>query len=137
MEQAYDIIRLNGGNLLTLNETNSNDGDVASAGHGQSDTWVVEFTNPTGIDEPSSNVQLVVYPNPANKTVTIDLPSQKMVDQIEILNAHGQVVAVQYPKQRAILIDISTYSSGFYFVKVNQGQKFYYPKVIVSNDFFD
>lgn len=130
-DYGYDLIRLNDGNLLTLNSTMSTDGDITGTHHGESDAWIVEFTNPTGIEEPSPVVEVLAYPNPAEEYVTIDLPSNDPVDLIEIVNAHNQVIATEYPKRLENVIDVSSYSNGFYFVRIRQDQKTYYAKMVV------
>jgi len=133
-ELAHDIIRLDGGNLLTLNESQfSSGGDIGSTNHGFSDTWIVEFTNPTGIDEPFAISEVLAYPNPANESVTIDLPSNARILQIEITNLKGQVISAIHPVQSSITLDVKDYPDGFYFVRINQEGSQYFSKMVVAH----
>jgi hypothetical protein len=132
-DYGYGIVRLEGGNLLTINATTSTDGDIGSIHHGQTDAWLVEFTNPTGIDEPAPVVEVLAYPNPALESVTIDLPFSEPADQIEIMNASGQILSVLRPSQSAITIDVRQYADGIIFLKIKHHGGTYYAKAIVSH----
>jgi CubicO group peptidase (beta-lactamase class C family) len=75
--------------------------------------------NVTSTSETYSNSRAItIYPNPANTEITISLPSNHPT-QIEILNATGQVIIKDQNKNN---IDISSLTSGLYFIGVYQGQ---------------
>ena len=62
------------------------------------------------------NTQMVsIYPNPATNTITIENPEGAV---IEITNIQGQVVKTLASTSSKTNIDVSTFPSGVYFVKV-------------------
>lgn len=75
----------------------------------------------------SINNFVEVYPNPSSTAVTISMNlNEDQVVNYEIVNELGQVMVrnsktVQQGNNR-ILLDVSTYTSGLYFVRVNTNQ---------------
>lgn len=76
------------------------------------DTLNNVITNINSMDE---SVYVIIYPNPALKTFTIEAP-QKSV--IEILNIQGQTIKTITSIEDHATIDISGFAYGMYFVKV-------------------
>ena len=81
--------------------------------------------NSTGISESFSN-PIVIFPNPANTELNIILPENDYA-QIEISNALGQVIVNDQIKDK---IDISSLTSGLYYITIQQGQQKYSQKLI-------
>lgn len=81
--------------------------------------------NSTGISESFSN-PIVIFPNPANTELNIILPENDYA-QIEISNALGQVIVNDRIKGK---IDISSLTSGLYYITIQQGQQKYSQKLI-------
>ncbi len=78
----------------------------------------------TGIEQvANSKEQVTIYPNPATNTITIENPkivgsSSRQEAVIEISNMQGQVVKTLASTSSKTNIDVSTFPSGVYFVKV-------------------
>ncbi|MDL2242782.1 C25 family cysteine peptidase, partial [Bacteroidales bacterium OttesenSCG-928-K03] len=78
---------------------------------------VITFPNWVGINNHSNNESLNVYPNPADNSIFVEISEKDNENlMIEILNISGQVVITQKIKSQNI-IDISSLSSGAYFVR--------------------
>jgi len=77
------------------------------------------------------NNPLKIYPNPANKIVTIDNLAD--VTSVEIINAIGQVMQSMRPVGPNIKVDVSIMEKGIYFIKSkNRTGKTYINKLIVE-----
>jgi hypothetical protein len=84
----------------------------------------------TGID-PLNNGMVSVYPNPATEVVNVK--SDYAISQIEVMNYVGQTV---YNKTnvdtKSAKIDVATFQSGVYFVKVTTSQGVRTVKITVT-----
>jgi hypothetical protein len=74
----------------------------------------LKVTN-AGITELNSISTVQVYPNPALNSITIETP---LKSEIEILNIHGQLIESLVANNNKAIIDISSFPSGVYFLKV-------------------
>ena len=82
-----------------------------------------------------SNHDVLIYPNPANETVTINF-GKLHVKTIEIYNNEGQLVYFSEPKTKPIpFLDISTtgFSNGIYLMKINTDYKMITKKVNINH----
>ncbi|MCC7332538.1 MAG: T9SS type A sorting domain-containing protein [Flavobacteriales bacterium] len=82
-------------------------------GGNQSDTCGV-----VGINELKENNFFTIYPNPNNGSFTIAIDKFENTT-IEIYNIEGQLITKQSLTQNKSLVDLTTFSKGMYFVKVN------------------
>ena len=75
----------------------------------------------------SSNINsyndLLIYPNPSNNLVKIN--SKEIINEVIITNILGEVVFEKHPNQSFTAIDVSSFSSNIYTIKViyGEGQK--------------
>jgi len=80
----------------------------------------------TGIDDIINTQQLVIYPNPANQEIFVQLtnPTQNRMD-IEVFDVFGRLVLSKSEKADRTTLAVQDLSNGFYFVVVNKtvGQK--------------
>ncbi|HKR06305.1 MAG TPA: T9SS type A sorting domain-containing protein [Bacteroidia bacterium] len=82
----------------------------------------------TGISGYTSNVpDFLISPNPANNYINISLPAENSDCQIEILNTLGKTILKTQNKNT---IDVSLFSKGIYFIKVNESENLYLQKFI-------
>ncbi len=81
--------------------------------HTVNKNMAMEVTNTTGIVE--NNAELVMYPNPAQTTVTLENVAKA---QLTIYNAVGAVVYEKAAMNATENIDISSFRSGTYIVQV-------------------
>ena len=82
----------------------------------------------TGVNEiQNSTSNILVYPNPANDLLTIQLNSITENFTTEIFNTLGEKI---YQSANNKTIDVSTFSQGMYFISVHQGNKILTAKFI-------
>lgn len=72
------------------------------------------------IDKIRLTYELLLYPNPAKKIISISTKDQMSIDGIKIYNQLGQRVV--HIKGRSENIDISTLGQGIYIVEVTSGE---------------
>jgi hypothetical protein len=84
-------------------------------------------------EENNNNIALNVFPNPASQSITIDLSNFKQeLVSIEISNNLGQIINHSTEKQSKVVVDVSDYVKGLYFVKVNFGDFIAIKKIIIE-----
>ena len=62
----------------------------------------------------------MIYPNPVDKILTIELLDLNIPTQIELYNLQGQILLQQVVTNKKTNIDLSFFSSGVYFVEIIQ-----------------
>ena len=81
-----------------------------------------------GLENEFVNTSFLVYPNPSHNKVTIDLTRVELQStKIEVINSHGQLIGTHNPTAAKEDIDLSSYSKGIYFLKIQNsfGQKLF------------
>ena len=81
-----------------------------------------------GINPAISNEKISIFPNPANKALTIRMPQNEVIQCIQILNAFGIPVKNQRlsGNLRVSEIEVSELTTGIYFIQItNQNGKIY------------
>jgi len=79
------------------------------------DIFIAKLSAVAGINELSNAVNISVFPNPTSASITIVASKRS---EIEILNLEGQVMTNVNTNERPIIIDVSSFARGLYFVKV-------------------
>ena len=84
-------------------------------------------------DEEIRNQSFSVFPNPTDGKFTIELYNGS-IKTIDVINSTGTIVlsTSNVNTSTSIEIDISSYSKGIYFVRVNNGEKTYTEKILVQ-----
>ena len=78
---------------------------------------------------PSSNIEL--YPNPVKDQLFIDFGEIKKAQNLIILNVQGQVMSeVDLTKSSHFMLEVSSYQSGLYFLKMDDGMRISYMKFL-------
>jgi hypothetical protein len=72
----------------------------------------------TAIQELKLNNSITLYPNPASDNITVEIASLAKTQTISIYNIQGQLLIQQPMMQAKTNIDISAFSKGLYFLKV-------------------
>jgi spore coat protein CotH len=75
-----------------------------------------------GIYEDDDQQAILVYPNPANATVTVEFNTGKQPNLITIFDVLGQALGHIYSISKSETINITNLSPGLYFIRVNQHQ---------------
>jgi serine protease len=86
----------------------------------------------TGIETSLNGITLDFYPNPVSNSLTIDFSSNTPPDDlsIELINALGITIFTSEKGTRNTTIDMSSYSAGIYYVKLNSGNSIVSKKII-------
>ena len=92
------------------------------------DGTVVTLSNTVGITEINKNDNIVIYPNPANDNINIDV---KNYNEIIITDISGKVVMnLDSASTQNNTIDISNLSNGIYFVTIKSDRQLITKKLI-------
>jgi len=131
-ESLRDIIKTNDGGYLIIGESNSFDDynsmyivKIDSLGQGN-------YTNPIEILVKANN-ELVVFPNPANDKVYVQLPNNNRNYTIEIYDLNGRKTFYQSSLSDQYCIDVKNWKNGMYLLKVNYNNEFYQSKLIINH----
>ena len=94
---------------------------------GTYDIFVHKMDNSTGINQqPDLNTAFSVYPNPAQNVLTIETDKISVKNIISIMDINGRELIHQTLKSKKIEINVSLLSSGIYFIKFTNEDKFEY-----------
>jgi Secretion system C-terminal sorting domain len=67
--------------------------------------------------------KILIYPNPVQKEIKINLPLQSSISNIEIVNSSGEIVKQLTTLQPFTTVNLESFSSGTYFIRIhNDGQ---------------
>jgi PKD repeat protein/photosystem II stability/assembly factor-like uncharacterized protein len=90
----------------------------------------------TGIaNTPLNASEMTVYPNPANRTITVKIPKTCETAQLMILNPQGQTVYQKKINATTFLsqtIDISSLGKGVYFVRLSTCDMIKTQKIVIE-----
>jgi hypothetical protein len=76
-----------------------------------------------------NDLDVQVYPNPFNTNITV-IVNEMQQSQIEIYNLMGEVLYQSQIENPKTEIDLSSFSSGIYFMRVNDGKRIVTKKII-------
>jgi hypothetical protein len=123
-------------NFYIVGYTDSEDSIVTAGAHqtiygGVQDAFIAKFSSGSnGISEENiSSSNYLVYPNPVSYQLTIEIVGATEKTNFEILNSIGQVIFKGTMQEKA-KINTSTFSSGVYFIKLENGKTFEFKKVV-------
>ena len=107
------------GSYLQLIST-SLDNNLASS-------WLASNTLETNDFNPNSS-NIKAFPNPVTAIVTLQSP--QIMDSIEVIDFLGKTIAKQKINETSLQFDMSLYSDGLYFIKIESGNSIQTIKVI-------
>ena len=76
---------------------------------------------------------LKLFPNPASDVITITLPENVYQGNIMIYNATGNQMEAKSGVKKDMVVDISHYSDGMYYIAVSSSSGMFYDKFIVKH----
>ena len=86
----------------------------------------------SGISEKDNNLLLHIFPNPFNKTTTIEFPNPtNSIFIITITDISGKIVKKEIVSSGKTLLDCSTLESGMYFIEL-RGEKDFRGKLLIE-----
>lgn len=106
-----------GSYTITYNSTIVAEITEANADFAYTNTQNFCLIDVTGINEKDFTFTINVYPNPADGLVTI-VSNDQTIQKVEMLNIAGQVISTINSKESLVKMDVSSMTSGVYFVKV-------------------
>lgn len=109
---------------LTANEASAYCTAVKGGGDPQDppvdpqDPPVVDPEFPAGVKDVNNTQSLNIYPNPANDHIQVSFTDKAVSGSIKLLNSIGQVITTKAITGNDTHIDMSSYASGMYMIKV-------------------
>jgi hypothetical protein len=102
-----------------------------------SDAFTTTLYTSAGLNDNAGEKQLVIFPNPTDGKITMELPVQKaFTGDLTISDASGAVViskkGLDIPAGDAISFDLSQLPKGIYSVKLSSLSGIYFGKVIIK-----
>lgn len=95
-----------------------------------SDTSYVIYMVRINTDVAESTVQeLMIFPNPANSLITIQT-REKGLCSLEIVSLNGQVIKKMDFSESPVVVDLSSYQSGLYIIRILFRDKVYMGRVV-------
>lgn len=85
----------------------------------------------SNVDINELNEPVILSPNPCNDLVEISIPKDAFVQNIELLNCNGN--SLGYVPFSQNLIDVHSYPSGLYTLKINIGKKYFFQKLVIQH----
>ncbi len=91
---------------------------------------LMDITNAhVSVPEITLKNNLIIYPNPASKYISIKLNNSSVITEVSILNSSGEQII---KKTNTDKIDISNLKNGIYFIKVKGDKHLTVKKVIIE-----
>ena len=121
---VYDIEQLDNGDLLI--------GGHFTQFMGQTHYSVVKLKPGfVGVEDSQNNGGVNVYPNPTNTVFTISLENRKS-GRVNIIDLSGKVLETQQMLSGNLIVDISAYPKGMYFLRIALEDKVVLRKLVVN-----
>jgi hypothetical protein len=101
---------------------------MSTAGRGIAVGRTASASTPANLASPSTTsvaagkTTLFAYPNPAEQSVTLDLPQELIGGSITVVNALGSVVRTDKALEMEHIIDVSNLPAGLYTIKAVNGK---------------
>ena len=95
-----------------------------------------EITDNTASVDDINQLQLNLYPNPADTTLTIEFSNSSSEElTLSLFNLQGKLIQkdIRNPIQRQIDLDVSKVSNGIYLLKIASGEKSTTKKLLVDH----
>lgn len=123
-QTAYDYITVQGDNQIYL-EIPPRSFAVFVEGDLRSD--LIDISTPVAVaDQVLTTNEFIVYPNPADNIIQLDIPALQNKDYfIKIINTAGQTVLTE---KNTTTLPVEALSSGIYFITVEQDAQLYISK---------
>lgn len=97
----------------------------------------LRVANPNINNEQIISADVNLFPNPSSSTITITFPPLQISPKgqaeplIQIFNSQGKIVFEEKNSSKQnMIVDVSEFAEGIYFVRITDGDKVYYKKFI-------
>ena len=96
-------------------------------------TFTIKIVNTLGIDNPSELEQVRLYPNPANRSVYLEIPQQLEEVSVKILDVTGKCIFVNTNLQSGKhTLSTDRLSNGMYFMQITSDKGNIVRKVLIN-----
>jgi len=85
-----------------------------------------------GIDEPSLESNITVFPNPTQGTVNINISNVPGMADVKVFNTAGQLIQVAQTESGTLSLNLSKHAAGMYFVEITTQQGTITKSVVVE-----
>jgi uncharacterized repeat protein (TIGR03803 family) len=87
-----------------------------------------------GVNDKNNNIEISLFPNPANEILKIEIKNLKPQHAIlKLVNIMGEELLTREIKKPDLEIDVSAFPNGIYFLKISDGEKNFSKKVVVQH----
>lgn len=120
------VMKENGETTITINVTDGID---------EKSTSFLVSVNSVVLDIDERNSRIDLYPNPANNTVFIDIPTDLLQKDcgISVFDINGRIkYHSTFCNSGQMFLDISNYPKGIYFVSIKSGEEVWSKKVLIK-----
>jgi len=77
----------------------------------------------------NQNRGLLIFPNPTNGLINIELNTNKSYFEIEVFSLLGELVYVNKVNSSKLTVNLSEHPKGMYLIKIKQDNNYYYEKI--------
>lgn len=114
---AYDVTQIQDGNYVVAGASQSDNVDVTD-NNGNNDYWIIKLDNPDAKTSTIGNsaTSLSIYPNPT--TGQINISNTTNIASITIIDHNGKTLLNENTDNVNASLDLSSYASGIYFIKI-------------------
>jgi len=105
-------------------------GSTTLTNAGGDDMFIVKLSGATGIEESNFENSFSVFPSPTSRYLTLTLSKGDETAEVEIYNISSQIMLKQPLIKKTTELDISGFSSGMYFVKIQNKENMKVCKVV-------
>ncbi len=117
------------GGFIIAGHSRSSNGDLTE-NQGSDDYWIIKLSAESTPTTTPLSTPITIYPNPAQNTITLKLPTQEPATFISITDLLGRVISSQTTVTSldgSIKMDVGTWPEGFYLVaaSTSSGQVFF------------
>ena len=137
--EAYDVSATSDGQCYVVGNFRNtlNFGDNVTLQTNDEDIFIAKIDKVEGVIKNPlvkmpDNGQIIIYPNPANSTVTIRCSKDLTGSSLEILDINGRTVKQTTIHKTLSTINISHLTKGVYFVKISSKQGVEVKKIVVN-----
>ena len=88
-----------------------------------SSALTIALSGTLDVDDKKFNNELVVYPNPVSKVLSIKNTNGEIIKSLKITNAQGKTVFSDVNAENRNAIDVSNLSAGMYILSVHSGDR--------------
>ena len=94
--------------------------------------FLAQLNNTTGVDFISENKSVLIYPNPADKFININVPDSNNPSVVRIYNLTGKIIFESICNSGSFNLEISDLTSGIYIIEIEVDFKKIQKKLVVN-----